>query len=286
MVNRRGALKWTMAGFSAALFGNLPKVDMDYMEKKRQFRHSVSRWCFSKYSLGDLVEICKSLGIDSIELLNAEDYKLVIKSGLQCAIANGSPLGITKGFNNPELHQQLLMDYSRLIPEAADNGVSQVICFSGNRNGISDEQGLEYCLKGLDKVVKIAEENRITLVMELLNSKVDHHDYQCDHTSWGVQLSERLGSPNFRLLYDIYHMQIMEGDVIRTIRENHSHICHYHTAGVPGRNEINASQELNYPAIMTAIAETGFKGYVGQEFVPASSDPVKSLKEAIELCNV
>lgn len=286
MVNRRSALKWTVAGFSAALFGNIPKVDIDFMEKRRQFRHSVSRWCFSKYSLDELIEICKSLGIDSIELLHADEYKQVKKSGLECAIANGSPLGITKGFNNPELHQQLLQDYARLIPEAAANGVRQVICFSGNRNGISDDQGIEYCLKGLEKVVKLAEENNITLVMELLNSKIDHYDYQCDHTNWGVQLAKRLGSSNFRLLYDIYHMQIMEGDVIRTIKENHEYICHYHTAGVPGRNEINATQELNYPAIMNAIAGTGFKGFVGQEFVPAGNDPVKSLKEAIELCNV
>jgi hydroxypyruvate isomerase len=165
-------------------------------------------------------------------------------------------------------------------------GYTDVICFSGSRNGMDDETGLKNCVEGLQKVLSLAEKNGITLQMELLNSRVDHKDYMCDKTPWGIELCKRLGSPNFKLLYDIYHMQIDEGDVIRTIRDHHAYIGHYHTAGVPGRNEIDETQELYYPAIMKAILKTGFKGYVAQEFIPLKEDKIGSLKQAVEICDV
>jgi hydroxypyruvate isomerase len=194
--------------------------------------------------------------------------------------------GLDKGFNDPALHEKFLKDFSNNIPKAADAGLKNVICFSGNANGLSYEQGLENCAKGLAPVIKIAEKYNITMQMELLNSKVDHKDYQCDHTEWGVKLCEKLGSPNFKLLYDIYHMQIMEGDVIATIRKHQKYIGHYHTGGVPGRNEIDETQELYYPAIMKAIVDTGFKGFVAQEFIPKRPDKLASLKQGVGICDV
>lgn len=173
-----------------------------------------------------------------------------------------------------------------MIPKVAAAGYKNLICFSGNRRGKDDETGLNNCVEGLKKVIGLAEKHNVTLVMELLNSKVNHKDYQCDHTSWGVELAKRLGSENFKLLYDIYHMQIDEGNVISTIKDNHNYIAHYHTAGVPGRNEIDDTQELYYPAIMKAIYETGFKGYVAQEFIPLRKDKIESLKKAVQICDI
>jgi hydroxypyruvate isomerase len=175
--------------------------------------------------------------------------------------------------------------YEKLIPAAADLGVKQVICFSGNRDGLSDEAGLENCAVGLAPLIPLAKNHGVTLVMELLNSKVDHPDYQCDHTAWGVALCEKLSTDHFKLLYDIYHMHIMEGNVIRTIKDHHQHISHYHTAGVPGRNEFDATQELNYAAISSAIANTDYVGYIGQEYIPTTDDPFEFLPRAIDLCS-
>jgi hydroxypyruvate isomerase len=173
-----------------------------------------------------------------------------------------------------------------MIPLVAKSGFKNLICFSGNRNGMDDETGLENTIEGLQKVLALAEKFKVTLVMELLNSKKDHVDYQCDNTAWGVELARSLDSENFKLLYDIYHMQVNEGNIIDSIKTNHHHIAHYHTAGVPGRHEIDDSQELNYPAIMRAIASTGFKGYVAQEFIPSNADKINSLKKAIEICDI
>lgn len=252
----------------------------------QRINHSVCRWCYQSIPLEELTDRAKDIGIASIELLNPNEWDVVLSRGLDCAISFGSPLGIEKGFNDPQYHAQLLSDYKDLIPKAADKGIRQIICFSGNRNGRSDKEGLENCAKGLDPIVKWAAQHDITIVMELLNSKVDHKDYQCDKTPWGVELVEKVGSDSFKLLYDIYHMQIMEGDVIRTIRDNHQYISHYHTGGVPGRNEINESQELYYPAIMKAIADLDFEGYVAQEFIPTRKDPFVSLAEGITICDV
>jgi hydroxypyruvate isomerase len=195
------------------------------------------------------------------------------------------PGGISDGLNRIENHQKIADYFEHTIPIVAKAGFQNIICFSGNRRGQADEQGLENCAVGLKKMVGLAEKHKVNLVMELLNSKVNHADYQCDKTHWGVELCKRVGSERFKLLYDIYHMQIMEGDVIRTIRENHQYIAHYHTGGVPGRNEIDESQELHYPAIMKAIVDTGFKGYVAQEFIP-KREPLASLRQGVQICDV
>jgi hydroxypyruvate isomerase len=253
-------------------------------------KHSVSRWCFGSTPLDSLCEKLLPLGITGIDLLKLEEIPIVQKLGMQCAITAAHPdadgVGeIEKGFNNPNYHLALHQIYQQLIPAAAGLGVKQVICFSGNRQGISDEQGIKNCAAGLAPLIPLAQQHGITLVMELLNSKIDHPDYQCDHTAWGAALCERLNSPHFKLLYDIYHMQVMEGDIIRTIGQYHQHISHYHTAGVPGRNEFDASQELHYPAIAKAIAQTGFDGFIGQEYVPTTDDPFEFLPKAVELCS-
>ncbi|MBK8700526.1 MAG: TIM barrel protein [Saprospiraceae bacterium] len=260
-----------------------PKNEIDI---KGKVNHSACRWCYKDIPLEKLADQAKAIGLKSIELLNPDEWDVMIKRGLTCAISNGSSLGITKGFNDVQYHDQLRADYEKLIPRAADKGIGQVICFSGNRGTISDKTGLEHCAKGLDKLVKLGEKYKVKIVMELLNSKVDHKDYMCDHTAWGAALVDKIGSPNFKLLYDIYHMQIMEGDVIATIRKYKDYISHYHTGGVPGRNEINDTQELNYKAIMAAIVATGFQGFVAQEFIPTRKDAIASLKEGIKICDV
>ncbi|MFY0651370.1 MAG: TIM barrel protein [Cyclobacteriaceae bacterium] len=252
---------------------------------KGNIHHSVCRWCYEDIPLEELCEVAKEIGIKSIDLLHPEEWKVAANYGLTCAMPFGSPLMIEKGFNDPQYHDQLLKDYKDRIPLVAENGLETVICFSGNRNGLSDEDGLDNCARGLEPLIKIAEQHNVILSMELLNSKVDHPDYQCDHTEWGVKLAEKVGSEHFKLLYDIYHMQIMEGDIIATIKKYHQYFNHYHTGGVPGRAEIDTTQELYYPAIMEAIVDTGYTGYVAQEFVP-NNDPIDSLKKAIALCDV
>ncbi len=246
--------------------------------------HSVCKWCYSKTSLKDLCASAAKFGMASVELLSPKDWKTLNKHNLICAMSNG-PGGITKGFNRLENHGWLKEGFDRMIPQVANAGYPNIICFSGNRNGLDDEQGIENCATGLKKIIALAEKKKVTVCMELLNSRVNHKDYQCDHTEWGVELVKRVGSERFRLLYDIYHMQIMEGDVIRTIRTYSEYIAHYHTGGNPGRNEIDETQELNYPAIMKAIRQTGFKGYVAQEFIP-TREPMISLQEAVKLCDV
>jgi len=287
-VKRRTAIKNGLLAASAAVVSTsctTTKKALPY-SLKGQVNHSACRWCYNDMPLEQLAEAAKELGLKSIELLNPDEWDVMIDRGLTCAISNGSPLGITKGFNDPTHHAQLLLEYTKLIPMAADKGISQIICFSGNRNGMSDEQGMENCAVGLDPIMKIAEKHNVKIVMELLNSKIDHKDYMCDHTVWGAGLADKLGSTQFKLLYDIYHMQIMEGDVIRTIRNYREYISHFHTGGVPGRNEINETQELNYKAIMSSIHESGFDGFVAQEFIPTRQDPLASLKEGVTICDV
>ncbi len=287
-MNRRKSIEaLTLTGIGMGL---LDKCDLgnntSTANNNVNFKHSVCKWCYNDIPLEEFVDRCKDIGISSVELLNPDQWKTVLSRGLNCAVSNGGTLGITKGFNNPDHHEQLFYELSEIIPQAAELGIPQIICFSGNRNGMDDRTGLENCAVGLDKVIKLAERYNVTIVMELLNSKIDHKDYMCDHTSWGAELVEKLGSPNFKLLYDIYHMQIMEGDVIRTIRENQNYISHFHTGGVPGRNEINNTQELYYPAIIKAITDLGFDGYVAQEFIPKGKDPLASLKEGVDICTI
>lgn len=258
-------------------------------------RHSVCRWCYKSIPLETLCLAAKDIGLESIELLDPPDFATVKKHGLHCAMVSfptiegpgGVKIGpIPKGWNRVEHHDLLVQAYEPLVKQSAEAGFKQVICFSGNREGMSDEQGLENCAKGLQRMLPLCEKLGVTLVMELLNSKVNHPDYMCDRSAWGVQLVKKLASPHFRLLYDIYHMQIMEGDVIATIRRDHESFAHYHTGGVPGRAEIDETQELNYPAIIKAIQETGYTGYLGQEFIPKRADKLASLKQGVKICTV
>ena len=239
--------------------------------------HSVCRWCYEDIPLDEFCEQAKALGIQSIDLLIPEELGILPKYDLTCAMVTHKDADLINGFSNTKNHELLISTYLRLIDQAVDHGMTNVIVFSGNRFGISEEAGLENCAVGLDKVVRYAEQKDVMVVMELLNSKVDHPDYQCDHTPWGAALVDKIGSPNFKLLYDIYHMQIMEGDIIATIQKYKDYIAHYHTGGVPGRHEINDSQELNYPAIMRAIVETGYTGFVAQEFIPSYEDKMAAL---------
>jgi len=201
-------------------------------------------------------------------------------------MCNGAEINLVDGFNDPAFHAQLIENYTKMIPLVAKAGYKNLICFSGNRRGKDDETGLKNCVDGLKQLIPLAEKHNVVLVMELLNSKINHKDYQCDHTAWGAELAKRLGSENFKLLYDIYHMQIDEGDVINNIQTYHPYIAHYHTAGVPGRNEIDDTQELFYPAIVKAIVKTGFKGFLAQEFIPKQEDKLQSLRNAIKICDV
>ena len=289
-MKRREILRNSFLTATAAVIGprlySKPNSQNRVSRLESTVNHSACRWCYQSIPLEKFVEDAKELGLKSIELLNPNEWDMVIDRGLTCAISNGSELHIPKGFNNPKYHDRLRKDYEKLIPLAADKGIEQIICFSGNREGLTDEEGIENCAIGMEPLLKMAEKYNVKLVMELLNSKVDHADYQCDHTEWGVALAEKMGSPNFKLLYDIYHMQIMEGDVIATIRKYSDYISHYHTGGVPGRNEINETQELNYKAIIKAIQETGFTGFVAQEFIPTREDPLESLREGVQICNV
>ncbi|HLT72633.1 MAG TPA: TIM barrel protein [Cyclobacteriaceae bacterium] len=288
-ISRKQALKTMAAGtIGAVTVPSFAKAmsNLSSMNLKGNVDQSVCQWCYRDIPLEQLSEAAKGMGLKSIELLGPNDWPVVIRHGLTCAMSNGSSLGIPKGFNDPANHAQLLKDFGDVIPKAADHGLKNVICFSGNRNGMDDQVGMENCAKGLEPVIKIAEKYNINIVMELLNSKVNHPDYMCDHTAWGAALCEKLGSDRFKLLYDIYHMQIMEGDVIATIQKYHQYIAHYHTGGVPGRAEINETQELYYPAIMRAILKTGYKGFVAQEFIPKGADPLASLKEGVTICDV
>ena len=263
-------------------------------EGKTPFRHSVCRWCFGAMPLGSLARMARDIGIASVELLDPDEWPVVQAAGLTCAMASapappvalaGRAGPIEWGWNRSEHHDWLVPAYTRLIEQAAAAGIPNVVCFSGNRAGLSDVQGLATCTAGLRRITPAAERLGVTVCMELLNSRVDHPDYQADHTAWGIALVDAVGSDRFRLLYDIYHMQIMEGDVIRTVTAHARAIGHYHTAGVPGRHETDDTQELFYPAIARAIAATGFSGYVAQEFIP-TGDPRTVLAEAVARCTV
>ena len=246
------------------------------------YGHSVCRWCYGGFELKDLCARVKAMGYGSVELLSESEWSVVHDAGLACAVANG-PTSIVEGMNRRETHDRILKEAERLLPLVAKAGIPQMIVFSGNRRGMPDDEGLANCADCLRRIMPAAKAEGVTIVMELLNSKVDHRDYMCDRTLWGVRLAEAVGDDRFRLLYDIYHMQVMEGDVIRTIRDHSKWIGHYHTGGVPGRNEIGMTQELFYPAICAAIAGTGYTGFIGQEFIPAL-DPMESLRSAITLC--
>lgn len=294
--SRRLALKNIVAGTAlAGTAGMLSSFSFPGSDNpkstnlKGNINHSVCRWCFGSIPLEEFCAAAKKMGIVAIDLVGPKDWPVLQQHGLYSSMCNGAEINLTDGWNDPKFHAQLIKNYTEMIPLVAKAGYKNLICFSGSRRGITDEAGWNNCVEGLKQVIGLAEKNGVTLVMELLNSKIDHKDYQCDKTPWGVELVKRLGSDNFRLLYDIYHMQVDEGDVIRTIRDNHQYINHYHTAGVPGRHEIDESQELYYPAIMAAIVKTGFKGYVAQEFIPSkktTEEKLAALDKAVKICDV
>lgn len=253
---------------------------------KKNINHSVCRWTYNFLSVDDLCKAVKQIGFAAVDLVGPKDWPVLQQHGVYSSMCNGAEINLVNGWNNTQYHSTLIKSYTEHIPLVAKAGYKNLICFSGNRNGMDDETGLKNCVQGLKQIMGLAEKSGVIIQMELLNSKVDHKDYMCDHSKWGVELCKQLGSPNFKLLYDIYHMQVDEGDVIRTIKDNHQYFGHYHTAGVPGRHEIDETQELYYPAIMKAIVQTGFKGYVAQEFIPVKEDKIASLKKAIETCDV
>ena len=291
---RRGFAGLGAAAVSASLARRLDAADAASGLKGR-IHHSVCKWCYEGIPLDELCTAAKAMGITSIDLVDPADFPVLRKHDLTSAMVSfpviagpkGEKVGsIPHGFNDPAWHDLLVKAYEPHLAAAAAAGMKKVICFSGNRNGMDDETGLKHCVAGLRKVLPLAEKHGITLVMELLNSRVDHADYMADRSAWGIELCRRLGSEHFGLLFDIYHMQIMEGDIIATIRRHHACFAHYHTGGVPGRHEIDDTQELHYPAIMRAIVDTGYKGWVAQEFIPARPDKLASLRQAVGICDV
>ena len=302
-LNRRRFVKGSAAAVASVAAGLHQRYTLAEEEAKKggaggAVNHSACKWCYKNISLEALCEAGKEFGLRSVELLAPEDFATLRKFDMDCAMVtspsapkevDGKKVQIGRighAFNRVENHDLLVEIYEPYLKTAKDAGFDNVICFSGNRRGLDDEAGLENCAKGLQRLMPLCEKLGVTMSMELLNSKVNHKDYQCDTSNWGVALCEKVGSERFKLLYDIYHMQIMEGDVIATIRKNQQYYSHYHTGGVPGRHEIDETQELNYPAIIRAIVDTGYKGWVGQEFIPAREDKLASLQQGVEICTV
>lgn len=250
-----------------------------------KLKQSICYWCFGKHAeIGDLIDAAVELGFASIEMAPEEHWAAIKDAGLDMAIIGGHD-SITVGLNRREEHDRIEREINENIEKAVKHGIPSLIVFSGNRDGMDDQTGIEICAEGIRRVIKTAEDAGITLCMELLNSKVNHPDYQCDTTPWGVELCRAVDSPNFKLLYDIYHMQIMEGDLIRTIREYAPYIGHIHTAGNPGRNDLDTEQEIYYPPVMRALVEVGYEGYVGHEFMP-KGDWKEALRHAYDVCDV
>lgn len=292
LTTRRHLLQ-TFAAGAAALAG-WPLLSSMQRKNRRvtmkgNIKQSVCRWTYNFLSLEALCKVAKDTGITAIDLVGPKEWHILKDQGLDSSMCNGAEISLTEGWNNPQYHTTLIQRYTEHIELVSKAGYKNLICFSGNRNGMDDETGMKNCVTGIKKILSLAEKKGVIIQMELFNSKVDHPDYMCDKSAWGIELCKRIDSPNFKLLFDIYHMQINEGDIIRTIRNHHIYFGHYHTAGVPGRHEIDDSQELNYPAIMKAIAATGFQGYVAQEFIPSGNsneEKVAALKDAVRRCDV
>jgi hydroxypyruvate isomerase len=285
-LSRRNVLKSVLSG---ATMASLPSVcwsqDSGPIKRKGNIRQSVSRWCYQKIPLDKLCAYSAEIGLKAIDLLNPDEFEVPGRFGLVCSMGYGGGGEIGSAMNRVENHAKLEEGFRKYIPLAAKADVPNVITFSGNRNGMSDEEGAKNTIAGLNRVKKIAEDHGVTICIELLNSKVDHKDYMCDHTAWGVQVVQAVNSPRVKLLFDIYHMQIMEGDLVRTIQKNIDWIGHFHTGGVPGRHELDATQEVQWDGVMRGIAATNFRGYVAHEFVP-TRDPLTSLRQAADLCDV
>jgi hydroxypyruvate isomerase len=239
--------------------------------------------------LDELCTVANKIGLKAIDLVGPKEWNILKSHGLDSSMCNGAEISLTEGWNNPQYHSTLIKNYTDHINLVADAGYKNLICFSGNKKGMDDETGLKNCVDGLKQIMALAEKRGVVIQIEVFNSKVNHPDYMADNTKWTIELCKRLGSPNFKILYDIYHMQISEGDIIATIKKSHEYFGHYHTAGVPGRHEIDDTQELFYPAIIQAVVNTGFKGYLAQEFIPTATekeDKIKALKKAVRLCDV
>lgn len=289
-MNRRNVIKTMALGTGALAIPSLSheNSNIDESPLKGKINHSVCQWCYGTIPIETLAKEASKLGLIGIDLIGPQHWDILKKYNLDSTMCNGAELNLVDGFNDAKFHDKLIPSYLEHIDLVANAGYKNLICFSGNRRGMDDELGLKNSVKGLKAILSHAEKRGVILHMELLNSKVDHNDYMCDNSNWGVALCKELDSDNFKLLYDIYHMQIMEGDVIHTIQENHQYYGHYHTAGVPGRNEIDETQELYYPAIMEAILKTGFKGVVAQEFIPQNKTNYgfDSLADSIRRCDV
>jgi hydroxypyruvate isomerase len=292
-MNRRKVIKDSMLAAGMIISAGQPLssqwVEPSDGKLKSNINHSVCRWTYGHLSLEKLCLLVKKIGFSAIDLIGPNEWDILKKHGIDSSMCNGAEIGLTKGWNDKQYHDTLIKNYTEHIELVSKAGYKNLICFSGNRNGMDNDAGMNTCVEGLKKIMSHAEKKGVIIQMELFNSKVDHKDYMCDTSQWGIELCKRLDSPNFKLLYDIYHMQISEGDIIRTIRDHHQYFGHYHTAGVPGRNEIDETQELYYPAIMKAIVKTGYKGYVAQEFLPTGktdNDKEKALEKAVQLCDV
>jgi hydroxypyruvate isomerase len=291
--SRRDAIKQITTGaLGIAGMGSLSSFsppDEQQMKLKGHINHSVCSWTYNFLSLGDMCRMVKKIGFSAIDLVGPKDWNTLKQHGVYSSMCNGAEINLVNGWNNKQYHTTLIKNYTDHIELVSKAGYKNLICFSGNRNGMDDETGMKNCMEGLKQIMSLAEQKGVIVQMELFNSKVDHKDYMCDKSAWGIELCKRIGSPNFKLLYDIYHMQINEGDVIRTIQNGHEYFGHYHTAGVPGRHEINETQELYYPAIMKAILATGYKGYVAQEYIPTgktNEEKIAALKDAVKRCDV
>ena len=260
-------------------------ADAQRAVRNGRLKQSVSRWPYKNIAFRDFCRAVSDMGLTAIDLLNAEDWPVAREYGLTSSMGYAGGGTIENGLNDPAQHDTIVTGLTTNIPLAAKHGVPNVITFFGNRRGRADEEAIAHCVTALNRVKRVGEDHGVTICVELLNSKVNHKDYHGDRTPFGVAVVSQVNSPRVKLLYDIYHMQIMEGDVIRTIRDHSKWIAHYHTGGVPGRHEIDDSQELNYPAIARAIVETGFTGYFAHEFTP-TRDPLTSLREAVALCDV
>jgi len=286
-VNRRQALEIIGATAVATGTSRLGEAASETFGTTTQGRltQSVCRWCYRDLPLRDFFQQVSNLGLTAVDLLQPDEWSVARDYGLTCSTGYGGGGSITDGLNTPDNHDEIVRNLEQNLPRAATAGVPQVISFFGNRRALSDAEGIDNCVAVLQRIAPIAESTQVTVVVELLNSKVNHPDYQGDRTPFGVEVVKHVDSPRVKLLYDIYHMQIMEGDIISTIRNNQQHIAHYHTGGVPGRHELDQDQELNWPAICRAIIDTGFEGYLAHEFIP-TRDPMTSLSQALELCAV
>jgi hydroxypyruvate isomerase len=289
---RRDAIKQLTTGVlgvtATGTFSSFSDNNVD-MKLKGNINHSVCSWTYNFLSLDEMCKMVKKIGFSAIDLVGPKDWAILKQNGIDSSMCNGAEINLVNGWNNKQYHSTLIKNYTDHIELVSKAGYKNLICFSGNRNGMDDETGLKNCVEGLKQIMSLAEKKNVIIQMELFNSKVDHKDYMADKSAWGIELCKQLGSTNFKLLYDIYHMQINEGDVIRTIQAGHEYFGHYHTAGVPGRHEINETQELYYPAIMKAILATGYKGYVAQEYIPTgktNEEKVKALKDAVKRCDV